>query len=84
MTPSIANCAWFAPKPRKAPPTGLFVLTATERTSIAGTTYGPLAWPAALSNTFIPTEAYGPESPIILTQSPESKPFSSQPALTMI
>ena len=29
-TPSIANCAWFAPKPRNAPQIGLFVRTATD------------------------------------------------------
>ena len=56
-TPSMANCAWLAPKPRNAPHTGLFVRTATACTSIAGTWYGPLAWPAARSSTFMPTLA---------------------------
>ena len=57
MTPSMANCAWLAPKPRKAPQTGLLVRTAVDSTSMLGTTYGPLAWPAARSSTFMPTEA---------------------------
>ena len=33
----MANCAWFAPKPRNAPHTGLLVRAAIESTSIAGT-----------------------------------------------
>ena len=45
----MANCAWLAPNPRKAPHTGLLVRTATASTSIAGTRYGPLAWPAMLA-----------------------------------
>ena len=53
----MANWAWLAPKPRKAPQIGLLVRTATDRTSMAGTWYGPLAWPAARSSTFMPTEA---------------------------
>ncbi len=57
MTPSMANWAWLAPNPRKAPQIGLFVRTATDSTSIAGTRYGPLAWPAARSSTFMPTLA---------------------------
>ena len=36
MTPSIANWAWLAPKPRKAPHTGLFVRTAIDSTSMTG------------------------------------------------
>ena len=32
----MANWAWLAPKPRNAPHTGLFVRTATERTSMVG------------------------------------------------
>ena len=56
-TPSVANWAWLAPKPRKAPHTGLFVRTATDSTSMAGQAYGPPAWPAARSRTFMPTEA---------------------------
>ena len=55
--PSVANWAWLAPKPRKAPHTGLLVRTATASTSMFGNTYGPLAWPAARSSTFMPTEA---------------------------
>ena len=53
----MANWAWLAPKPRNAPQIGLFVRTATERTSMVGTWYGPLACPAARSSTFMPTEA---------------------------
>src|SRR5579864_5080146 len=49
-TPSIANCAWLAPKPRNAPQIGLLVRTASDSTSMAGTWYGPLAWPAARSS----------------------------------
>ena len=54
ITPSIANCAWLAPKPRNAPHTGLLVRTAMHSTSMVGTRYGPLAWPAARSSTFMP------------------------------
>ena len=43
MTPSMANWAWLAPKPRKAPQTGLFVRTATDSTSMTGRRYGPEA-----------------------------------------
>ena len=57
ITPSMANWAWLAPKPRKAPHTGLLVRAATDSTSMLGTTYGPLAWPAERSSTFMPTEA---------------------------
>ena len=53
----MANWAWLAPNPRNAPQTGLLVRTATDSTSIVGTWYGPLAWPAARSSTFMPTEA---------------------------
>ena len=38
MTPSMANWAWLAPKPRNAPPTGLLVLTAVASTSMVGST----------------------------------------------
>jgi len=37
MTPSMANWAWFAPKPRNAPQIGLLVRTAIDSTSTAGT-----------------------------------------------
>jgi hypothetical protein len=37
ITPSIANCAWFAPNPRNAPHTRLLVRAATASTSTAGT-----------------------------------------------
>ncbi len=57
ITPSMANWAWLAPNPRKAPQTGLLVRAATDSTSMAGTWYGPPAWPAARSSTFIPTLA---------------------------
>ena len=80
MTPSMANCAWLAPKPRNAPHTGLLVRTAMHSTSIDGTRYGPLAWPAARSSTFIPTLAYEPESPMPRTRSAVSLPSESQPA----
>ena len=60
MTPSMANCAWLAPKPRKAPHTELFVRTATDWTSIAGRWYGPDAWPAARSSTFHADGRVGP------------------------
>ena len=53
----MANCAWLAPNPRNAPQIRLFVRAATDSTSTAGTWYGPVAWPAARSSTFIPTEA---------------------------
>ncbi len=56
-TPSIANCAWLAPKPRNAPQMRLLVRAAIASTSTAGTWYGPVAWPAARSSTFIPTDA---------------------------
>ena len=79
-TPSIANCAWLAPKPRNAPHTGLFVRAAIDSTSMAGSTYGPLACPAERSNTFMPTDAYGPESPTIRARSAVSRPSASQPA----
>ena len=36
---------------------GLLVRAAIVSTSIAGTWYGPLAWPAARSSTFMPTLA---------------------------
>ena len=36
MTPSMANWAWLAPKPRNAPQTGLLVLTAVASTSMVG------------------------------------------------
>ena len=80
IMPSIANWAWLAPNPLKAPQTGLLVRAATASTSTAWSTYGPVAWPAARSRTFIPTDAYGPESPSILARRPVSFPFSSQPA----
>ena len=35
-TPSMANCAWLAPKPRNAPHTRLLVRAATASTSTAG------------------------------------------------
>ena len=35
-TPSLANWAWLAPKPRNAPHTGLLVRTATASTSMTG------------------------------------------------
>ena len=57
MTPSMANWAWLAPNPRKAPHTGLLVRAATASTSIDGRVYGPEAWPAALSRTLAPTDA---------------------------
>ena len=38
MQPSMANCAWLAPKPRKAPHTGLLVRTAIGPTSMVGVT----------------------------------------------
>ena len=36
ITPSMANWAWLAPKPRKAPHTGLLVRAATASTSMLG------------------------------------------------
>ena len=77
--PSIANCAWLAPKPRNAPHTELLVRAAIASTSIAGRRYGPLAWPAARSSTFMPTDAYGPESPTMRARSAVSCPSASQP-----
>ncbi len=65
MTPSMANWAWLAPNPRNAPHAGLLVRTAIDSTSMSGTRYGPPAWPAARSSTFMPTDAYEPESPIM-------------------
>jgi hypothetical protein len=53
----MANWAWLAPKPRKAPHTGLLVRAAIASTSMFGTTYGPDACPAARSSTFMPTDA---------------------------
>ena len=53
----MANCAWFAPKPRKAPQGTLFVYAASASTSTAGTLYAPQAWPAARSSTLEPTLA---------------------------
>ncbi len=41
MTPSMANWAWLAPKPRKAPPTELLVRAATDSTSTTGHGVGP-------------------------------------------
>ena len=76
----MANCAWLAPKPRKAPHTGLLVRAATASTSMAGTEYGPEACPAARSSTLAPTEAYGPESPSIRTLRALSRPSASHPA----
>ena len=38
MTPSMANWAWLAPKPRKAPQTELFVRAAMASTEMFGTT----------------------------------------------
>ena len=76
----MANWAWLAPKPRKAPHTGLLVRTATDSTSMVGQTYGPPAWPAARSRTFIPTDAYGPESPIIRARRAVRWPSASHPA----
>jgi hypothetical protein len=64
----MANCAWLAPKPRKAPHTGLLVRTATASTSMVGRWYGPLAWPAMRSSTFMPTLAYAPLSPTARTR----------------
>ena len=84
MTPSIANCAWLAPKPRNAPQTGLLVRTAMASTSMAGIVYGPDAWPAARSSTFMPTDAYGPESPNIRARTAVSLPSASQPAVYSI
>ena len=75
----MANCAWFAPKPRNAPHTGLFVRTATEATSTFGTKYGPVACPAARSRTFIPTDAYEPESPTMRACTAVNLPSASQP-----
>jgi hypothetical protein len=79
-TPSMAKCAWLAPKPRKAPAMGLFVRTAIASTSTAGTWKGPVACPAARSRTFMPTEAYAPESPTILALTAVSFPSASHPA----
>ena len=45
------------PKPRNAPHTRLLVRTAIVSTSIASQRYGPHAWPAARSSTFMPTLA---------------------------
>ena len=45
-----------------------------------GTWYGPVAWPAARSSTFMPTEAYGPESPTMRARSAVRRPSASHPA----
>ena len=79
MHPSIAKCAWFAPKPRIAPDGGLFVYAADASMSTFGTRYGPQAWPAARSSTLAPTDAYAPESPIMRAFTAVSRPASSQP-----
>ena len=79
-TPSIANCAWLAPNPRNAPHTRLLVRTAIVSMSSACQRYGPQACPAARSNTFIPTLAYAPESPMPRTFNAVSRPSASQPA----
>ncbi len=84
IAPSMANCAWLAPNPRNAPHTELLVRTAVDSTSMFGRAYGPLAWPAARSNTFMPTDAYGPESPIILARTAVSRPSASHPAVMWI
>jgi len=43
--------------------------------------YGPLACPAARSSTFMPTDAYGPESPTIRARSAVKLPPVSQPTV---
>ena len=46
-SPSTANCAWLAPKPRNVPYTESLVRAAKASTSIVGNTYGPPVCPAA-------------------------------------
>jgi len=41
--------------------------------------YGPQACPAARSSTFIPTDAYGPESPSMRARKARRFPSASQP-----
>ena len=76
----MPNWAWLAPKPRNAPQTGLLVRTAMACTSMLGTRYGPLAWPAARSSTFMPTLAYAPLSPMARTFTAVRWPSASHPA----
>ena len=58
--------------------------TAIASTSMFGTRYGPLAWPAMRSRTFIPTLAYAPESPMARTCNAVSLPCLSHEALYFI